>query len=213
MDSYRFGIFISADFVSNSKRYSYELKKVIGNDSGYVRLSYENVSFYSRIDNVLLKAGTYRQALKDNYSDAGRETDREDRSTNAGIVCGFGKTGLQRACFERRMRESQAAKFSCRSVLGRDFSGAIDYIKNVRDRKRISFYSNPSELLRLSHLPENDDIEAVICDSCFTSIPEMTKRVLANAFKPFVIFKPGSVLMGRLFFGLDREALSTKFLI
>jgi fermentation-respiration switch protein FrsA (DUF1100 family) len=57
---------------------------------------------------------------------------------------------------------------------------------------------------------ENDGIEAIICDSFFKSIPEMTKRVLANTFKPFIIFKPGAVIMGRLFFGLDKESAIDK---
>ena len=178
-------------------------------------LSYENVSFYSRIDNVLLKgwyisAGTKRTIIA---MPGGKQT-REDRSTKMLELCvDLAKQGYNVLVFERRgCGESQAAKFSCRSVLGRDFSGAIDYIKKRKGQEEniILLGVSIGASAAISSARENDDIEAVICDSCFTSIPEMTKRVLANAFKPFVIFKPGSVLMGRLFFGLDRESAIDK---
>ncbi len=178
-------------------------------------VSYENVSFYSRIDNVLLK-GWYIPAGTDKTIIAmpgGKQT-REDRSTKMLELCvDLAKQGYNVLVFERRgCGESQAAKFSCRSILGRDFSGAIDYVRkrNGKEESIILLGVSIGASAAISSARENNDIKAVICDSCFTSIPEMTKRVLANAFKPFVIFKPGSVVMGRLFFGLDKESAVDK---
>ncbi|HAS28455.1 MAG TPA: hypothetical protein DCR59_04775 [Dehalococcoidia bacterium] len=178
-------------------------------------LPYENVSFYSRIDNLLLKgwyipAGTNQTIIA---MPGGKQT-REDRSTKMLELCvDLVKRGYNVLVFERRgCGESQSAKLSCRSILERDFSGAIDYIikRNGKEENIILLGVSIGASAAISSARENNDIKAVICDSCFTSIPEMTKRVLANTFKPFVIFKPGSVLMGRLFFGLDKESAIDK---
>jgi len=53
---------------------------------------------------------------------------------------------------------------------------------------------------------EENNIRAVISDSCFTSVQEMTGRVLGEKCKAFIIFQPGAILMGRLVFGLEKES-------
>ena len=178
-------------------------------------LSYEDVGFYSRSDNVLLK-GWYISSVSNKTIIAmpgGKQT-REDRSTKMLELCvDLAKRGYNILVFERRgCGQSQAAKFGCRSILGRDFNGAIDYIRSRNGDKESIILLGVSigASAAIASARENDDIKAVICDSCFTSIPEMTKRVLENTFKPFIIFQPGAVIMGRLFFGLDKESAIDK---
>ncbi|MDD4924173.1 MAG: alpha/beta hydrolase [Dehalococcoidales bacterium] len=178
-------------------------------------LSYEDISFYSRSDNMLLK-GWYipTGSNKTIIAMPGGKQTREDRSTKLLELCvDLAKRGFNTLVFERRgCGESQAAKFNCRSILGRDFIGAIDYIRNRNGAEESIILLGVSigASAAIASARENNDIKAVICDSCFTSIPEMTKRVLANTFKPFVIFKPGAVIMGKLFFGLDKESAIDK---
>ncbi len=178
-------------------------------------LSYEDISFCSRVDNLLLK-GWYipSGSNKTIIAMPGGKQTREDRSTKMLELCvELAKKGYNILVFERRgCGQSQSARFKYRSILGRDFSGAIDYIRNRSGKAEhiVLLGVSIGASAAIASARENDDIEAVICDSCFTSIPEMTQRVLTNTFKPFVIFKPGSVLMGRLFFGLDRESAIDK---
>ena len=178
-------------------------------------LTYEDVEFYSKNDKLLLK-GWYIPAGSNKTIIAmpgGKQT-REDRSTKMLELCvDLAKRDYNVLVFERRgCGESQAARFKHRSILGRDFSGAIEYIRSRNgDGEHIILLGvSIGAIAAIASARENDDIAAIICDSCFKSIPEMTKRVLANTFKPFMIFKPGSVIMGRLFFGLDKESAIDK---
>jgi pimeloyl-ACP methyl ester carboxylesterase len=123
------------------------------------------------------------------------------------------KSGYNVLVFERRgCGQSQAAKLSQRSILGRDFSGAINYIRsrNGEGEHIILLGVSIGASAAIASARENDGIKAVICDSCFKSIPLMAERVISHTFRPFAIFRPGAVVMGRLFFGLDKESAIDK---
>jgi fermentation-respiration switch protein FrsA (DUF1100 family) len=98
------------------------------------------------------------------------------------------------------------------SLLGRDFSGAISFIRkrNGYGESIILLGVSIGASAAIASAGDENNIKAVVCDSCFMSIPEMTKRVLAKSFKPFAVFQPGAVLMGKLFFGLDKESAVDK---
>jgi pimeloyl-ACP methyl ester carboxylesterase len=191
------------------------LRRPVTMTPAFFGLAYEDVAFYSKMDKLLLKgwyipAGSNRTIIA---MPGGKQT-REDRSTKMLELCAdLAKRGYNILVFERRgCGQSQAAKFNQRSILGRDFSGAIEYIRSRNgDGEHIILLGvSIGASAAIASARENDGIEAIICDSCFMSIPEMTKRVLAKTFKPFVIFQPGAVLMGRLFFGLDKESAIHK---
>jgi pimeloyl-ACP methyl ester carboxylesterase len=178
-------------------------------------LAYEDVEFYSKTDNILLKgwyipAGSNRTIIA---MPGGKQT-REDRSTKMLELCvDLAKNGYNVLVFERRgCGQSQAAKLSQRSILGRDFSGAIDYIRgrNGDGENIILLGVSIGASAAIASARENDGIDAVICDSCFKSIPVMAERVISQAFRAFAIFRPGAVVMGRLFFGLDKESAIDK---
>jgi uncharacterized protein len=176
---------------------------------------FEDVVFYSHTDNLLLK-GWYLPSGQNKtiiVMPGGKQT-REDRSTKLLELCvDLAKRGYNILVFDRRgCGQSEAARLNCRSILDRDFNGAIDYIRNQNGYGENIFLLGISvgATAAIASAKANDEIKAVICDSCFTSIPEMTKRVLAKTFEPFVIFQPGAVLMGRLLFGLDKESAIDK---
>ncbi len=178
-------------------------------------LKYEGVAFYSKNDKLLLK-GWYIPAGSNKTIIAmpgGKQT-REDRSTKMLELCvDLVKQGYNVLVFERRgCGQSQSAKLSQRSVLGRDFSGAIDFIRNRNgdDEHVILLGVSIGATAAIASARENDGIKAVICDSCFKSIPLMAERVISQPFRPFAIFRPGAVIMGRLFFGLDKESAIDK---
>jgi pimeloyl-ACP methyl ester carboxylesterase len=178
-------------------------------------LSYEDVEFYSRSDNVLLK-GWYIPAggNKTIIAMPGGKQTREDRSTKMLELCvDLAKRGFNVLVFERRgCGQSQAARFSQRSILGRDFSGAIDYIRNRNGNEEdiILLGVSIGASAAIASARENSDIKAIICDSCFKSIPLMAERVMSEKCRAFAVFKPGAVIMGRLFFGLDKESAIDK---
>ena len=179
-------------------------------------LEYEEVSFYSRIDKVLLKgwyipAGGNRTIIA---MPGGKQT-REDRSTKMLELCvDLAKKGYNILVFERRgCGQSQAAKFRYRSILGRDFSGAIDYIRTRNVKEDIILLGvSIGASAAIASARENSDIKAVICDSCFKSIPLMAKRVMSEKCRAFAVFEPGAVVMGWLFFGLDKESAIDRLL-
>jgi pimeloyl-ACP methyl ester carboxylesterase len=177
-------------------------------------LEYEDVSFYSRIDKVLLK-GWYIPAggNKTIIAMPGGKQTREDRSTKMLELCvDLAKKGYNILVFERRgCGQSQAAKFNCRSILGRDFSGAIDFIRDRNGKDGIILLGvSIGASAAIASARENSDIQAIICDSCFKSIPLMAERVMSEKCRAFAVFKPGAVVMGRLFFGLDKESAIDK---
>jgi pimeloyl-ACP methyl ester carboxylesterase len=178
-------------------------------------MPFEEISFYSHIDNVLLR-GWYIPSGHNKtiiVMSGGKQT-REDRSTKLLELCvDLAKKGFNILAFDRRgCGESQAAKFKYRSLLGRDFSGAISYIRNRNGygESIILLGVSIGASAAIASAGDENNIKAVVCDSCFMSIPEMTKRVLAKSFKPFAVFQPGAVLMGKLFFGLDKESAVDK---
>jgi pimeloyl-ACP methyl ester carboxylesterase len=178
---------------------------------------FEDVAFYSQTDNLLLKGWYIPSVSGQNKTiiimPGGKQT-REDRSTKLLELCvALTKRGYNVLTFERRgCGQSQAARLNCRSVLGRDFDGAINYIRNRNgDSENIILLGiSIGATAAIASARGNDVIKAVICDSCFMSIPEMAKRVLLNSFRPAVIFQPGAVIMGRLLFGMDKESAIDK---
>jgi pimeloyl-ACP methyl ester carboxylesterase len=178
---------------------------------------FEDVAFYSQTDNLLLKGWYMPSASGQNKTiivmPGGKQT-REDRSTKLlELSVALTKRGYNVLTFERRgCGQSQAARLNCRSILDRDFKGAINYIQNRSgDGENIILLGiSVGATAAIASAKGNDRIKAIICDSCFMSIPEMAKRVLINSFKPAVIFQPGAVLMGRLLFGMDKESAIDK---
>ncbi len=191
------------------------LRRAVTMTPAYFGLPYEDVSFYSKTDSLLLK-GWYIPAGSNKTIIAmpgGKQT-REDRSTKMLELClDLAKRGYNVLVFERRgCGQSQAARLSQRSILGRDFGGAIEYIRgrNGDGEQIILLGVSIGATAAIASARENEDIKAIICDSCFKSIPLMAERVMAHAFRPFAIFRPGAVIMGRLFFGLDKESAIDK---
>jgi len=176
---------------------------------------FEDVSFHSRTDNVLLK-GWYIPAGGNNTIIVmpGGKQNREDPTTRLLELCvDLAKRGFNILAFDRRgCGESEASRLSGRSRFDRDFGGAVDYIRsrNGAGENIVLFGISVGAVAALSFAKEENSIKAIVSDSCFTSIPEMAKRVMEEKFKAFIIFQPGAICMGRLIFGLDKESAIDK---
>ncbi|UCE97162.1 MAG: alpha/beta hydrolase, partial [Dehalococcoidia bacterium] len=112
--------------------------------------------------------------------------------------------------FDRRQcGESKSAKTSERACLDRDLAGAIRFIKRKVGSQRNIYVWGTSigAVAALSCAAKVDDIKAIIADSCFADISEMITRQLIRTFPAFIIFKPGSIFMGRQFFGMGTNRL------
>ena len=109
------------------------LRRPINRTPASLGMTFEDISFYSRTDNVLLKswyipAGQNKTIIVM----PGGKQNREDPATQLLELCvDLAKRGFNILAFDRRgCGQSAASSLNCRSILGRDFSGAIDYIRN-----------------------------------------------------------------------------------
>jgi len=178
-------------------------------------VAFEDVSFHSRSDNVLLK-GWYIPIGGNNTIIVmpGGKQNREDPTTKLLELCvDLAKRGFNILAFDRRgCGKSEASRLNGRSCFDRDFGGAVGYIRkrNGAGKNTILFGISVGAVAALAFAKEENSVKAIVSDSCFTSISEMTKRVMEEKFKAFTIFQPGAVCMGRLIFGLDKESAIDK---
>ena len=176
---------------------------------------FEDVSFRSRADNILLK-GWYIPAGHDNTIIVmpGGKQNREDPTTKLLELCvDLAKRGYNILTFDRRgCGQSEASSLKTRSRLDLDFGGAFDYIRNRNDPRENIFLLGISigAVAALTFAEKQKDIKAIISDSCFASTSEMARRVMGQKCKAFIIFEPGAIYMGRLIFGLERESAIDK---
>lgn len=172
--------------------------------------TYENVSFYSHYDNTLLK-GWYIPAAGNNTIIVmhGGKQNRSQRGIGLLDLCiALNKQGYGILTFDRRgCGESESSKLGARACLDRDFAGAICFIRTKKGSQENVYLWGTSigAVAALSCAAKVDGIKAIIADSCFADIPEVAGRLLKNTFPAFVVFKPGSMYMGRQFFGMEKE--------
>jgi pimeloyl-ACP methyl ester carboxylesterase len=191
------------------------LRRPINRTPASLGMTFEDISFYSRTDNVLLK-GWYISAGQNKTIIVmpGGKQNREDPTTRLlELSVELARRGYNIFVFDRRgCGQSEASGLKNRSILGRDFGGAVDYIRNRNGNGEsiILLGISIGAVAAISFTGEEDNVRAIISDSCFTSIPEMTKRVMAEKCKAFIIFQPGAILMGRFLFGLEKESAIDK---
>jgi len=173
---------------------------------------YQNVSFYSYPDNVFLK-GWYFPNKGNNIlivMHGGKQNRSQSGIGLINLCITLNKKGYGILTFDRRQcGESEAAKIGDRACLDRDLAGAIRFLRSkVGSQGNIYVWGTSiGAVAALSYAAKVDDIKAIIVDSCFADISEMISRQLMSAFPAFIIFKPGSMFMGRQFFGMETNHL------
>ena len=173
-------------------------------------VAYENVSFYSRPDNTLLR-GWYIPAVSNNtiiLMHGGKQNRSQPGIGLIDLCIALNKQGYSILTFDRRgCGKSESSKPGVRACLDRDFAGAIDFVRMKKGSQENIYLWGTSigAVAALSCAVKIAGVKAIIADSCFADIPEITSRLLKNAFPALIVFKPGSLYMGRQFFGMEKD--------
>jgi pimeloyl-ACP methyl ester carboxylesterase len=172
-------------------------------------VAYENISFRSHPDNVLLK-GWYIPAASNKtviVMHGGKQNRCQQGIGLMDLCLALNKQGYSILTFDRRgCGQSESSKPGARSCLDRDFAGAIKFLRDKKGSRENVYLWGTSigAVAALSCAAKMDSVRAIVADSCFADIPEMVDRVMKKAFPAFVVFKPGSIYMGQRFMGMEK---------
>jgi fermentation-respiration switch protein FrsA (DUF1100 family) len=175
-------------------------------------VTYQNVSFYSIPDNVTLKGWYFPTEGKDILivMHGGKQNRSQPGIGLINLCITLNKKGYGILTFDRRQcGESESAKLIERACLDRDLAGAIRFIR-IKVGSQCNIYvwgTSIGAVAALSCVAKVGGIKAIVVDSCFADISEMISRQLIRTFPAFIIFKPGSMFMGRHFFGMVTNRL------
>jgi alpha-beta hydrolase superfamily lysophospholipase len=172
-------------------------------------LSYIDVSFHSRIDNILIKGWYIPGGDKGTIivMHGGKQC-RNDDTIDLLYLCGdLSRKGFNILTFDRRgCGLSQTARLRSRACFDRDFGGAFDFVldQNQADEKVFLLGISIGAVSAIVFASRQDGISGIVSDSCFASNYRMGYRVMGQKFPLFKIFTPGSIVMGYLLTGLIR---------
>jgi alpha-beta hydrolase superfamily lysophospholipase len=172
-------------------------------------LDYEDVSFFSSVDDVLL-SGWYIPGGGNTTIIVmhGGRTDRADESMGLLELCvDLVKRGISVFAIDRRgCGYSSSPSFHNRGHLERDFEGAVDYIRNRNgEQEKIFLFGSSIGALAAfvyTYSHEGNEVSGIISDSGFAKRESITARVLNKAVIFSGIFAPGALKLGELVFGL-----------
>jgi pimeloyl-ACP methyl ester carboxylesterase len=172
-------------------------------------LTYQDVSFRSRPDSVLLK-GWYIPGQGNGTIIVmhGGKQNRADTTMKLLELCGeLARKGFNVLTFDRRgCGLSQTSWHRVKGRFERDFAGAFDYIRSRNGFQEKVFIMGFSvgAVAAFVFARQEGSISGIISDSCFARTPEMVKRVLNQTCTIFQFFTPASLWMGEVLFGLER---------
>jgi len=174
-----------------------------------VDLSYEDVSFTSRVDKVLLK-GWYIPG-EGNFVVIivhGGWQNRVDLDVNTlGLAQDLVENGYNLLLFDLRGRGESEGKGLSLMYFERDIGGAVDYLRSkgysVENIGIIGFCSGAASSLILA---SQESIGALVLDACFANVRNMIIRQAAlKGIPDFLVnlFAPGVLLMTRIMYGYE----------
>lgn len=171
--------------------------------------AYEEVSFYSSIDHVLLKGwyipsggGTTIIVMH------GGRGNRADMGTELLELCvALVKSGFNVLTIDRRgCGLSSLPAFYNRGHLERDFGGAVEFIRNRNGEQGKIFLLGNSIGAQAAFVYAyeygGNEISGIISDSGFVRRENIAAKVLNQAVIISGIFAPGALKLGELVFGL-----------
>ena len=172
-------------------------------------LVYENVSFYSSVDHVLLQ-GWYIPGggITTIIVMHGGRANRADKSMELLELCAeLANRGFNILAFDRRgCGLSSVPSFYNRGHLERDFGGAVDYIRNRNgEQEKMFLFGNSigaSAAFAYAYEYGGNEIIGIISDSGFAKRENIAANVLNQAVILSGIFAPGALVLGELVFGL-----------
>ncbi len=172
-------------------------------------LSYEDVSFYSRGDNVLLK-GWFLPSDKSEVIiivHGGFQNRIDENADTLDITRILVHTGYNVLLFDLRGRGESEGQGKALSNIDEDIGGAVDYLRSrgygTEDICIMGFCSGAaSACIYASH----NEVGALILVGCFIDVRTMVVRQAQDVGIPqFLaqIFWPGSVLFARIIYGYE----------
>ena len=181
----------------------------VNNSPASVGLDYEDVSFTSRDDLVVLK-GWYLPSEGHSVIvivHGGFQNRLDDNANMLGLAHDLVKMGYNLLLFDLRGRGESEGKGLTLSNIERDIGGAVDYLKaEGYPLKRIYIIGFCSGAASACIFTSQNSIGALVLDGCFANIRNTFVRqaVIMGIPENLVdFFAPGVLLMTRIFYGYD----------
>ncbi len=172
-------------------------------------LVYQDVSFPSRVDSVLLK-GWLMPAERDQVIlvvNGGYQNRIDDNGATLGMTAALVAEGYNILLFDLRGRgESEGTGYSL-SNAEEDIGGAVDYLNSLGyGTEDICIMGFCSGAALSSFYVSKNDVGALIIDGCFTTVSTMVVREAGDigvppAFTAF--FLPGLYVMSNIIYGYE----------
>ncbi len=184
-------------------------RKTIERTPASLGLAYQDVSFGSRRDNVMLKGWYLPAGGKGTIIVMhGGKQNRADATMKLLELCGdLARQGFNILTFDRRgCGASEVSRYKGRGYLERDFGGAVDYIRrqNGSQEKIFLLGSSVGAVAAFIFAYQEEGISGIIADSCFANTSETVRGILAKKGKIPMVFTPGAMWLGKVIYGLER---------
>ena len=172
-----------------------------------VDLTYENVSFFSRGDNVLLK-GWYLPGHGNSIIivvHGGFQNRVDDNVDTLGLAHDLVQRGYNLLLFDLRGRGESAGTAHSLMNIQKDIGGAVDFVGSkgyLRDNIGIIGFCSGA-ISTCIYASEEHDVGAIVLDGCSTTVRNMVYAQAKDRGipKPLVrIFMPGLISLTRVFY-------------
>lgn len=186
---------------------SHPTRRPIASTPAELGMQYEDVQFYSTIDNIPLK-GWYIDSPGDKVILVmhGRNNNRAGGALPS-IMKGLYEHGYDALAFDFRAHgESGGDRYSLGLQETRDVDAALQYLKGrgVTEVGGLGFSMGAATELLAA--PDHPEMKVLVSDSSFASLPALLDKELPKASGLPAFFNPGILFMGKLLYGLDLSA-------
>lgn len=174
-----------------------------------IGLDYEDVSFTSRDDNVVLR-GWHIFGERDSIIiivHGGFQNRVDDDVSTLELAHDLVENGYDLLLFDLRGRGESEGKGLALSNIERDIGGAVDYLKSQGyPSGRISIIGFCSGAASACIFASQNSIGALVLDGCFANVHNMvTRQAELRGIPEFLVdvFVPGILLMTKILYGYD----------
>ena len=181
----------------------------LNNSPASVGLAYEDVSFTSRDDGVVLR-GWYLPSKRNSVIiivHGGSQNRLDENVDTLGLAHDLVKKGYDLLLFDLRGRGESEGEGLALSNIERDIGGAVDYLEGEGyPSKRIYIIGFCSGAASACIFASQNSIGALVLDGCFATVHNMvTRQAELMGIPKFLVdfFAPGVLLMTNIIYGYD----------
>jgi pimeloyl-ACP methyl ester carboxylesterase len=181
----------------------------LNNSPASVGLAYKDVSFTSRVDNVVLR-GWYLPSKRNSVIiivHGGFQNRLDDNVDTLGLAHDLVKKGYDLLLFDLRGRGESEGEGLALSNIERDIGGAVDYLKGEGyTSKHVYIIGFCSGAASACIFASENSIGALVLDGCFANVHNMvTRQAVLMGIPEFLVdfFVPGVLLMTNIIYGYD----------